>query len=297
MAVLAIFIAQRSVPESRDDEVRALDIPGTLTAVSGLGALTYGLTAATGSGWTVPTCAWMIGGALLLAGFLVIERRSRAPMMPLELFRSRAFASLNAMTFLLYFALSGALFLLPFELIRLEGYSATAAGAALLPFALVMGLFSSTAARLAKRIGTRLQLTAGPLVAGAGIAWLGLASTDSGYWTARLPPLLVLAVGMTLTVGPLTAAVMNAVDVRHTGLASGINNAVARVAGLMAVASLTLIVAMVASVGSGPAPDVLAAVDHEAFHRGFRVAMIVAGVCAALGGALIAMALERRSEE
>src|SRR6185437_16220984 len=216
VAALAIFIAQRSVPESRDDEARALDIQGTLTAVSGLGALTYGLTAASGNGWTVATCAWMIGGALLLAGFL-----------PLELFRSRAFASLNAMTFLLYFALSGALFLLPFELIRLEGYSATAAGAALLPFALVMGLFSSTAAELAKRIGTRLQLTAGPLVAGAGIAWLGLASTDSGYWTARLPPLLILAVGMTLTVGPLTAAVMNAVDVRHTGLASGINNAVA----------------------------------------------------------------------
>ena len=292
VAALAIFIAQRSVPESRDDEARALDIPGTLTAVSGLGALTYGLTAASGNGWTVATCAWMIGGALLLAGFLVLERRSRAPMMPLELFRSRAFASLNAMTFLLYFALSGALFLLPFELIRLEGYSATAAGAALLPFALVMGMFSSAAGRMATRIGTRLQLTAGPLVAGAGIAWLGLASIDGGYWTARLPPLLVLAVGMTVTVGPLTAAVMNAVEVRHTGLASGINNAVARVAGLMAVASLTLIVAMVASVGTGPAPDVLAAVDHEAFHRGFRVAMIVAGVCAALGGALIAMALE-----
>lgn len=291
VAALAIFIAQHSVPESRDDEARALDIPGTLTAVSGLGALTYGLTAASGSGWTVATCAWMIGGALLLVSFLVLERRSRAPMMPLELFRSRAFASLNAMTFLLYFALSGALFLLPFELIRLEGYTATAAGAALLPFALVMGLFSSAAGRMATRIGTRMQLTAGPLVAGAGIAWLGLASIDSGYWTARLPPLLVMAVGMTLTVGPLTAAVMNAVEVRHTGLASGINNAVARVAGLMAVASLTLIVAMVASVGTGPAPDALAAVDHEAFHRGFRVAMIVAGTCAALGGALIAMAL------
>jgi EmrB/QacA subfamily drug resistance transporter len=292
VAALTILITLRSVPESRDDEARALDIPGTLTAVSGLGALTYGLTVASGNGWTGATYAWMFAGAVLLAAFLVLERRSRAPMMPLELFRSRAFASLNAMTFLLYFALSGTLFLLPFELIRLEGYSATAAGAALLPFALVMGLFSSSAGRMARRAGTRLQLSVGPLVAGAGIAWLGLASTDGGYWTARLPPLLVLAVGMTLTVGPLTAAVMNAVDVRHTGVASGINNAVARVGGMMAVASLTLIVSIVASAGSGPARDVLAAVDREAFHRGFRVAMIAAGVCAALGGALIAIMLK-----
>jgi EmrB/QacA subfamily drug resistance transporter len=292
VAALTILITLRSVPESRDDEARALDIPGTLTAVSGLGALTYGLTVASGNGWTGATYAWMFAGAVLLAAFLVLERRSRAPMMPLELFRSRAFASLNAMTFLLYFALSGTLFLLPFELIRLEGYSATAAGAALLPFALVMGLFSSSAGRMARRAGTRLQLSVGPLVAGAGIAWLGLASTDGGYWTARLPPLLVLAVGMTLTVGPLTAAVMNAVDVRHTGVASGINNAVARIGGMMAVASLTLIVSIVASAGSGPARDVLAAVDREAFHRGFRVAMIAAGVCAALGGALIAIMLK-----
>jgi EmrB/QacA subfamily drug resistance transporter len=292
VAALTILITLRSVPESRDDEARALDIPGTLTAVSGLGALTYGLTVASGNGWTGATYAWMFAGAVLLAAFLVLERRSRAPMMPLELFRSRAFAGLNAMTFLLYFALSGTLFLLPFELIRLEGYSATAAGAALLPFALVMGLFSSSAGRMARRAGTRLQLSVGPLVAGAGIAWLGLASTDGGYWTARLPPLLVLAVGMTLTVGPLTAAVMNAVDVRHTGVASGINNAVARVGGMMAVASLTLIVSIVASAGSGPARDVLAAVDREAFHRGFRVAMIAAGVCAALGGALIAIMLK-----
>ena len=292
VAALTIFVTLRSVPESRDDEARALDIPGTLTAASGLGALTYGLTMASGNGWTVATYACMTAGAVLLAGFLVLERRSRAPMMPLELFRSRAFASLNAMTFLLYFALGGTLFLLPFELIRLEGYSATAAGAALLPFALVMGLFSSSAGRMATRVGTRLQLSAGPLIAGAGIAWLGLARTDGGYWTARLPPLLVLAVGMTLTVGPLTAAVMNAVEVRHTGVASGINTALARVGGMMAVASLTLIVSIVASTQSGPPSDVLAAVDREAFHRGFRVAMIVAAACAALGGALIAVRLK-----
>jgi hypothetical protein len=155
-----------------------------------------------------------------------------------------------------------------------------------------MGLFSSSAGRMATRVGTRLQLSAGPLIAGAGIAWLGLARTDGGYWTARLPPLLVLAVGMTLTVGPLTAAVMNAVEVRHTGVASGINNAVARVGGMIAVASLTLVVSIVASAQSGPASDVLAAVDREAFHRGFRVAMIVAAVCAALGGALIAVMLK-----
>ena len=292
VAALTIFVTLRSVPESRDDEARALDIPGTLTAASGLGALTYGLTMASGNGWTGATYAWMTAGAVLLAGFLVLERRSRAPMMPLELFRSPAFASLNAMTFLLYFALGGTLFLLPFELIRLEGYSATAAGAALLPFALVMGLFSSSAGRTARRVGTRLQLSAGPLIAGAGIAWLGLAGTDGGYWTARLPPLLVLAVGMTLTIGPLTAAVMNAVEVRHTGVASGINTALARVGGMMAVASLTLIVSIVASAQSGPASDVLAAVDREAFHRGFRVAMIVAAACAALGGVLIAVMLK-----
>src|SRR6185312_9917466 len=145
-------------------------------------------------------------------------------------------------------------------LIRLEGYSATAAGAALLPFALVMGLFSSSAGRMATRIGTRLQLSVGPLVAGAGIAWLGLAGIDAGYWAARLPPLLVLA--------------------RHTGVASGINNAVARIGGMMAVASLTLVVAIVASAESGPARDVLAAVDRDGFHRGFRAAMMAAGACA-----------------
>jgi hypothetical protein len=162
------------------------------------------------------------------------------------------------------------------------------------PFALVMGLFSSSAGRLARRIGDRVQLTAGPVIAGAGIAWLGVAA-GGGYWTTRLPPLLVLAVGMTLTVGPLTAAVMSAVDARHTGLASGVNNAVARVAALLAVAVLTLVVAAGAATGTGPAADVLAAADRDAFHRGFRAAMIVAAVCAAVGGLVIGAALPSRA--
>jgi EmrB/QacA subfamily drug resistance transporter len=296
VAAVAVVVALRAVPESRNDEVQRLDIPGVLAAIAGLAALTYGLTAASSSGWTPPTFAWLAAGVVLLGAFLLVEHRSNAPMMPLALFRSGSFAGLNGMTFLLYFALTGSLFLLPFELILVEGYSATQAGAALLPFALVMGLFSSAAARLAKHLGMRLQLTLGPVIAGIGIAWLGFAPTDATYWTGRLPPLLVLAAGMTLTVGPLTAAVMDAVDLRNTGLASGINNAVARVAGLMAVASLTLVVAMTGSQGGAPTPDVLAASDPATFHRGFRAAMIVAGVCAALGGGLIAAAL-RRSED
>jgi len=295
IAALAIFIV-RAVPESGDDEAPALDVPGAVSAALALGALTYGLTLATETGWTRWTCAWIVSAAVLFAGFLLIERRSDTPMLPLGLFRSRAFATLNGMTFLVYFALGGTLFLLPFELIRFEGYTATQAGAALLPFALVMGVFSSAAARLASRIGDRVQLAAGPLIAGAGIAWLGVADIVGSFWTVRLPPLLVMAIGMTLTVGPLTAAVMNAVVVRHAGLASGVNNAVARVAGLIAVAAMALTVAMVESTGVGPAPDILAAMDRDAFHRGFEVAMIVAAACAALGGAWIGIALTPASQ-
>jgi MFS family permease len=227
----------------------------------------------------------------LFGAFLLVEARERAPMMPLALYRSRAFSTLNAMTFLLYFALGGTMFLLPFELIRVDGYSATAAGASLMPFALFMGVLATAAGRLARHIGERLQLTVGPLLAAAGIVWLGLAAPGGSYWIARLPALLVLALGMGLTIGPLTAAVMNAVETRHAGLASGVNSAIARVAGLLAVAVLTLVVAASVAATAGAASDVLAASDLAAFHRGFRMAMLVAGVCAALGGALVVAGL------
>jgi len=286
LAALALAIAAWKVPESRDDAAQPIDALGALLAALGLGALTFGLTVAPERAWDTSTLAWVGGGVLLFGGFLAFEHRARAPMMPLAVFRSRAFSTLNAMTLLLYFALSGVVFLLPFELIRVEGYTATAAGAALLPLALVMGLLSSPAGRLARRMGERVQLASGPVVAAAGIAWLGMAGTGS-YWTARLPGLFTLAIGMALTVGPLTAAVMSAVDARHAGLASGVNNAVARIAGLLAVAVLTIVVAG----SSAGHADALAVTDRAAFHRGFRVAMIVAAVCAAAGGVLVAALL------
>jgi len=286
LAAIALAIAWLKVPESRDEGAQRLDWPGALTAAASLAALTYGLTVAPAHGWNAVTLGWTLGGVAAFAGFLLIEHRSAAPMMPLALFRSRAFSTLNGMTLLLYFALGGGLFLLPFELIRVDGYSATAAGAALAPFAVVMGLFASSAGKLAKRIGDRVQLAAGSIVAGLGIAGLGWAPAQAHYATARLPALLVLAVGMTLVIGPLTAAVMSSVEGRHAGLASGVNNAVARVAGLLAVAVVTLVVA-----GSSGQTDALAAADPAAFHRGFRLAMTVVGVCAAPGGMLVAIAL------
>ena len=290
VAAVAVAIALRAVPESRDEGAQALDWPGATLGAAALGALTFGLSSASERGWTALTWSCIGAGVLLFAVFLLVERRSRAPMMPLGLYRARAFSVLNAMTFLLYFALNGGLFLLPFELIRVEGYSATQAGAALIPFALIMGVFSSSAGKLASHLGNRVQLAIGPIVAGAGFAWLGM-NAPGGYWTTRLPALLVLAVGMTLTVGPLTAAVMSAVEERRAGLASGINNAVARIAGLLAVALFTLTVAIVVAQGVADTSNVLAAADPAAFHRGFRVAMMVAAACAAVGGLLVAVAL------
>ena len=287
LAAIAIGVALRGVPESRDEDARPLDATGASSAAAGLGAVTYGLTAVPEQGWTATTLVAMVGGVVLLVAFIVVERRSAAPMLPLALFGSRDFSVLNGMTFLLYAALGAVFFLLPFELIVVDGYSATAAGAALLPFALVLGAFSSSAGRLAARIGIRTQLCTGPLVAAVGIALLALAPGTS-YWTARFPALIVLAIGMTLTVAPLTAAVIGAVDSRHAGVASGFNSAVARIAGLLAVALSTLAVAAVqGAVGQGT--DVLAGADPAAFERGFRMAMYAAGVAAGLGGTAVGL--------
>jgi predicted MFS family arabinose efflux permease len=227
-----------------------------------------------------------------------VEARSgEAAMMPLSFYRSRNFAATNALTLLLYFALGGALYYLPFGLIRLGGYSATQAGAALLPFALIMGFGASLAGALSDRFGPRLSLTVGPVIAACGLTLLAFVDFRGPYWTGVFPAICVLAIGMTITVPPLTSTVMSSVGEARAGIASGVNNAVARVAGLFAVAALgAVLFASFSHYLAGPAraSEALNAVlagqagvadgGVAAFGRALRTVMLIAALCATLGG-------------
>ena len=307
LALLTVLVTLKAVPESRDNDARGLDWLGALLAMTGLGALTWSLTAAPDLGWSHPgILAGLIAGALGLAAFLWAEARERHPMMPLGLFRSSVFSGINLLTLLLYFALGGAMFFLPYDLIRVQGFSATMAGAAMLPFAFVMGLFSGYAGRLADRFGARLSLSVGPVLAGAGLALLALPGSGAGYVDGPLAGMTVMAIGMTLAVGPLTAAVMGAVEPGHTGIASGVNNAVARVAGLLAIALLGAVLSAV-FVARADSPDardllgrVMAGADLEAaaadaFHAAFRVVILTCAAMAVLAGIIGGLTAPKRS--
>lgn len=296
LAALTMTVAARTVPESRDPEARGLDWLGALLAMSGLAALTWALTAAPDLGWGDPLILTaLIGGAVLIVAFLWTEARERHPMMPLGLFRSPVFSGVNLLTLLLYFALGGAMFFLPFDLIRVHGWSATLAGAAMLPFAVIMGLFSGYAGKLADRFGARLSLSLGPVLAGVGLALLALPAPGAGYVDGPLAGMTVMAVGMTLAVGPLTAAVMGAVPEGRTGVASGINNAVARVAALLAIALLGVILSAV-FMAQTDVPDArallgevmggadLAPAARDAFHAAFRAVILTCAGLAVLSG-------------
>jgi EmrB/QacA subfamily drug resistance transporter len=313
----AVLLLLPRVPESRDPRAGPLDLPGALLATLALGGIALGLTEAGPRGPGDPlVLALLAAGAAAALAFVRTERRSRAPMVPPELFRSRTFAGANLLTLLLYTALGATLFFLPFNLIQVQGYSPVQAGAALVPFTALMVLLSPRAGALVDRRGPRLPLVAGPLLAGAGIAGLALPGVGGSYWTTFFPGIVVMALGMTLSVAPLTTTVMGAVEMRRAGTASGINNAVSRTAALLSVAAMGVVMAgafrpalrerldaldlppaarrellagadrlAAAPVPAGLDPRRAAAVERaldEAFVAGFRrVALLAAGLAAA----------------
>jgi EmrB/QacA subfamily drug resistance transporter len=314
IAAATLLIVWRKLPRLDATESGAIDWTGTLLISIALGATTYAL---------IERIAWP--GAIALAAFIafvVVERRVSNPIVPVSLFRSRTFTGANILTLLLYGALSAATFLLPFNLIQVQHYSPAMAGAAFLPFVVTMSLLSRWTGALADRIGPRIPLIVGPIVAGIGFALMARPDIGGSYWTTFFPGILTLGIGMAITVAPLTTTVMTSIDdERHAGAASGINNTVARAAGLLAIALFGAIAVTVfarsldAQLAGLPPPiraemmkqsgklataqppesadpetrrRIALAVDH-AFVRAFRFSVMAAGAIAAAsaGGAVV----------
>jgi EmrB/QacA subfamily drug resistance transporter len=239
LAAFALWVTLRHVPESRDPQAgRRPDYAGAATATLGLAGVVFALIQGPAEGWSPAVVAAGILGAAALIAFPFVELRVESPLVPLDIFKSRQFSGANGTTFVVYAGLGAALFLIVVEMQTVLGYSALQAGAATLPITVLMLVLSPRAGRLAQRIGPRLPMTIGPLVVAGGLFLLARIGPDSTYLGGIFPGLVVFGLGLSLTVAPLTAAVMGSVVENHVGVGSGVNNAVARVAGLLAVAVL-----------------------------------------------------------
>ena len=290
VAIVVLVVGMRHVPESRNPDTSGrLDSTGTALVTLGLIGLTYGLIEGPSSGWDRPlTLAALIAGVALLAGFLARERHATAPLLPLSMFASAEFSAANVVTFVVYGALGAALFLLPIQLEQVARYTALQAGISLLPVTFIMLLLSARSGALAAKIGPRLQMSVGPVVIGAGLLLFARIGPSGNYLTEVLPAMLVFGFGLAINVAPLTATVLAAAPAENAGMASAVNNDVARAAALIAVAVLPAAAGLTGTAYLHP----------DLFSAGFRTAVFIAAGLCALAGGLAALTIRnpRRAE-
>jgi EmrB/QacA subfamily drug resistance transporter len=333
LGLVTLAIAYAHVPESRDWRAEGLDLPGAALAATGLGGIVFGLLESSRAGLADPLVVGsLVIGAGALAAFVLVESRTSRPMLPLGLFRSRSFTGANVFTLFFYFALGGTLFFLPFYLIQVQDYSATAAGAAIVPAILLVSVLSRYVGALTDRYGARLLLVVGPAIAAVGFAMFALPGDGSGsYWTTFFPAAVVLGVGMAAQAPSVTTVALNSVDASRSGLASAISNAFSHTAGLLAVAVLGVLMLAVFSggldarvetldlppaaeqqleaekvrLGAAEAPEGLDAATagaveraiEEAFVSGYRAVMLVAAGMSLASGLGAALLIEGKKEE